>query len=332
MIWRRQRLTAVVDSTNPRPTLAEVRAARERLRGVAIRTPLLRLHEHERIWLKPEMLQPTGSFKIRGIWNALSQLTDADRARGVSIVSSGNAAQALAWSARRLGIRARAIMPSSAPDAKVSSFRALGGQPEFRDPATVWDMLLDRSYLNEPDAFIHPTANRHVVAGYGAIALEILEDLPEVVAIYVPLGGGGLFSGIANVFAALAPHVRVIGVQPSGCTPIIQGVQVGEPVITPCDTICDGVAGTVMDPDTWPLLRDLLREWATVDDTATQAMMRRLALGNKLIAEPSGALAVAAALEADGDGPVVAIVSGGSVDAEKLAENLTLGPLSQRSR
>jgi len=310
--------TTIVDPINPRPPLVEVRAARERLRGVAVHTPLLRLHEHARVWLKPEVLQPTGSFKIRGIWNALTQLTDAERERGVSIVSSGNAAQALAWSARRLGIRARAIMPASAPDAKVSSFRALGGQPEFRDPAIVWDMLLDRSYLDEPDAFIHPTANRHVVAGYGAIALEILEDLPDVAVVYVPLGGGGLFSGIANVFAELAPHVRMVGVQPSSCTPIIQGVEAGGPITTACDTICDGVAGTFMDPDTWPLLRDLLHEWATVDDADTQTMMRRLIVGNKLITEPSGALAVAAAMADAGNGPVVAIVSGGSVDAAKI--------------
>jgi threonine dehydratase len=314
---------AIVDKAHPRPSLEEVYAARDRQRGVTVRSPLLRLHEHERVWLKPEVLQPTGSFKLRGIYNAVAQLTEAEQARGVSIVSSGNAAQALAWSARRLGIPARAIMPSTAPDAKVSSFRAFGGTAEFRDPDTVWDMLLDRSYLNEPDVFIHPTANHHVVAGYGSIALEILEDLPDVAAVYIPLGGGGLFGGIANVFAALAPQVRVIGVQPSGCTPIIEGVLAGKPVVTACETICDGVAGTVMDPDTWPLLRDLLREWVTVPDDATRAMIRRLALGNKLVAEPSGALAVAAALESEIDGPVVAIVSGGSIDAAKLAAVLT---------
>jgi threonine dehydratase len=315
-------MTAIVDSVNPRPAMDEVYAAHERLRGVAVRTPLLQLRDSETIWLKPEVLQPTGSFKVRGIWNALAMMPLEERAQGVSIVSSGNAAQALAWSAQRLGVQARAIMPANAPRTKVESFRALGGAVELRDPATVWDMLLDRSYRDEPDAFIHPTATRAVVAGYGSMALEILEDLPDLRSVYVPLGGGGLFAGIANVFATLAPAVRVVGVQPAGCTPIIQGVQAGQPVVTTCETFCDGCAGTFMDPDTWPLLRELLRHWLTVEEEAVFATIRRLAEGNKFVAEGSGALAVAAALEDAANGPAVAIVSGGSIDPDRLARIL----------
>jgi len=314
--------TWLVDAENPRPSLDEVYAARERLRGVAVRTPLLPLHGSDTIWLKPELLQPTGSFKIRGIYNAVAAIGDA-RNDGVSIISSGNAAQALAWTARRFGIPVRAIVPANAPKTKVDAFVALGGEVELRDPATVWDAFLDRSFLNEPDAFIHPTADRNVVAGYGAIALEILEEMPDVEAIYVPVGGGGLVSGIANVVAELAPHVRVVGVQPTTCTPIIQGVAAGEPVITTCETFCDGVAGTFMDPDTWPLLRDLPLEWATADDAETEAAIRHLALRNKLIAEGSGALPVAAALRHSQGATSVALVSGGSIDAEKLARMVT---------
>lgn len=312
----------VVDPANPRPSLDEVNAARERLRDVAARTPLLRLHEHPSIWLKPEVLQPTGSFKIRGIYNALAAMSEEERARGVSIVSSGNAAQALAWSAQRFGVRARAIMPANAPQTKVRSFVAMGGQPEFRDSQRVWDMLLDRSYQSEPDTFIHPTADRDVVAGYGAIALEILEDLPEVEAIFVPVGGGGLVAGIANIVREIAPHVAVIGVQPSGCTPIIAGVTAGKPVETPCQTFCDGVAGTFMDPDTWPLLRDTKPQWATVNDQVVIDTIRRLALRNTLIVEASGALSVAAALAANDGRPSVCLLSGGSINPEKLAEIL----------
>jgi threonine dehydratase len=311
--------TWLVDPDNPRPSMDEVYTARKRLRDIAVRTPLLPLHGSETIWLKPELLQPTGSFKVRGIYNAVAAIGDAARAGGFSIVSSGNAAQALAWSARRFGVPARAIVPANAPKTKVDAFVALGGQVELRDPATVWDAFLDRSFLNEPDAFIHPTADRNVVAGYGAITLEILEDMPDVEAIYVPVGGGGLVSGIANVVAELAPHVRVVGVQPTTCTPIIDGVAAGAPVVTTCDTFCDGVAGTFMDPDTWPLLRDLPIEWVTATDVETEAAIRHLALRNKLVAEGSGALPVAAALRHSNGAKSVAVVSGGSIDAEKLA-------------
>ena len=312
----------IINPENPRASMDEVNAARERLRSVALRTPLLRLHEHPSIWLKPEVLQPTGSFKIRGVYNALAAMSDAERSRGVSMVSSGNAAQALAWSARRFGVRARAIMPANAPKTKVKSFVAMGGQAEFRDSEQVWDMLLDRSYRDEPDTFIHPTADRDVVAGYGAIALEIIEDFPEVEAVYVPVGGGGLIGGIANVMRELAPHVAVIGVQPSGCTPIIAGFAAGEPVETPCDTFCDGVAGTFMDPDTWPLLRDTQPNWTTVDDEAVKAAIRGLALRNKLVVEGSGALSVAAALATNDDRQSVCILSGGSIDPGNLAAML----------
>lgn len=312
--------TWLVDPDNPRPPMDDVYAARERLRGIAVRTPLLPLHGSETIWLKPELLQPTGSFKVRGIYNAVAAIGDAARAAGVSIVSSGNAAQALAWSARRFGVPARAIVPANAPRTKIDAFVALGGTVELCDPATVWDTFLDRSFLAEPDAFVHPTADRNVVAGYGAIALEILEDMPDVEAIYVPVGGGGLVAGIANVIAHVAPQVRVVGVQPTNCTPIIAGITAGKPVVTACETFCDGVAGTFMDPDTWPLLRDLPLEWATADEHAIEAALRHLALRNKLIAEGSGALPVAAALRHSQSSKSVAVVSGGRIDADKLAK------------
>ena len=313
----------LVDPERPRPSMDDVCAARERLRGVVVRTPLLPLHGSNTIWLKPELLQPTGSFKLRGIYNAVAAIGDAARAGGVSIVSSGNAAQALAWSARRFGVPVRAIVPANAPRTKIDSFVTLGGTVELRDPATVWGTFLDRSFLAEPDAFIHPTADRNVVAGYGAIALEILEDMPDVEAIYVPVGGGGLVAGIANVIAELAPKVRVVGVQPATCTPIIEGVAAGKPVVTTCETSCDGVAGTFMDPDTWPLLRDLPLEWATAEEHETQDALRHLALRNKLIAEGSGALPVAAALRHSQGAKSVAVVSGGSIDVDRLARILS---------
>lgn len=311
--------TWLVDPDNPRPSMDAVYAARERLRGIAVRTPLQRLHGSENIWLKPEALQPNGSFKLRGVYNAVAAIGEEARAGGVSIASSGNAAQALAWAARRFGVPARAIVPDNAPRAKIDAFIAMGGKVEPRDPATIWDIFLDQAFMAEPDAFIHPTADRNVVAGYGAIALEILEDMPDVEAMYVPVGGGGLVSGIANVIAAIAPQVRVVGVQPAACTPIIQGVAAGRMVVTTCETFCDGVAGTFMDLDTWPLLRDLPLEWATAGEGEIEAALRHLALQNKIVAEGSGALPVAAALRHSQGAKSVAVVSGGSIDAERLA-------------
>ncbi len=307
------------------PSMEDVEAARERLAGIAVRTPLLAFAGDESLWLKPEVLLPTGSFKIRGIFNAVAEMSQRERSGGISIVSSGNAAQALAWTANRFDVPARAIMPDNAPRAKVDTFVELGGQREFRPSDKVFDMLLDRSFLNEPEPFLHPTADTAIIAGYGSIALEILEDLRDVKTIYVPVGGGGLISGIANVIQSKAPQVRVVGVQPAGCTPIIAGVRADKPVTTACETFCDGVAGTFMDPDTWSLLRNLDLDWVTAEETEIFSVIGDLALRNKIIAEGSGALPVAAARKIPQveRGVSVAIVSGGSINPTQLANILT---------
>jgi len=312
--------------TDLRPTMAEVHEARERLRGVAVRTPLLQLHESETIWIKPEVLQPVGSFKMRGIYNAVAALDPTERAKGVSTVSSGNTAQALAWSARRFGVPARAIMPHSAPRSKIEATEAYGGVADLRTMEETFSYLRNGGYHDFEDAFIHPVANRDVVAGHGSIGLEIHEDMPDVDTVFVPIGGGGLISGIANALKALQPSVRIVGVQPSGCTPVIAGLAAGESVDVKVQTICDGVAVSFMFPEMFPLLRDLVDDIVTVDDEQVIAAIRRLALRNKIVAEGAGALAVAAALQAHEHGTAmnktVAIISGGSINAETLAHIL----------
>lgn len=157
----------------------------------------------------------------------------------------------------------------------------------------------------------------------GSFGLEIAEDMPDVDAVYVPIGGGGLVSGIANVLKALHPTIRIVGVQPSGCTPVIAGLAAGGPVDVPVDTICDGVAVSFMFPEMYALLRDLVDEIVTVDDDDVRDAIRRLALKNKIVSEAAGALAVAAATLSDAPGRKIAIVSGGSIDADQLAEILT---------
>ncbi len=320
----------LVNPDDPLPTLEQVEQARAAVGHLTLRTPLLRVPvgatdpPMREVYLKPELLQPAGSFKLRGVANAVQQVAHEGVYGTVSVVSSGNAAQAVAWAARHFGLRARAIMPETTPANKVERFIALGGVPDLRPAADCWNILNERLFVDDPDAFIHPTADARVIAGYGAIALEILEDLPDVRTIYVPVGGGGLISGIANIVMRQAPQVQVIGVQPGSCTPIIDALTAGRIVESPCDTICDGVAGTTTDPDTWPLLNAVPLGWTTATDEQTLAAMRLLALRNRLTAEPSGALAVAGALaHTDApDGPAVCIVSGGSVDPRLLAQVL----------
>ncbi|CAN5293544.1 threonine/serine dehydratase [soil metagenome] len=306
------------------PTMEEVYEGRERLKDIAVRTPLLQLHGSDDIWIKPEVLQPVGSFKMRGIYNAVAALHPDERAKGVSTVSSGNTAQALSWSARKFGVTARAIMPHTAPQNKIDATIAYGGVPDLRDPEEAFQSLLDGSYHNEPDAFIHPVANRDVLAGHGSIGLEIHEDLPDVQTVYVPVGGGGLSCGIANAIKNLSPGVRVIGVQPAECTPVIQGVKAGEPVMVKCVTFCDGVAVSFMFPEMYPLMRDLLDDIITVEEEDVFEALRLLAMKNKIVAEGAGGLSVAAALKAKpGErGKTVAIISGGSIDPDKLARIL----------
>ena len=307
-------------TTMLRPTMDQVLTARDRLRGIAIRTPLLQLHGSQSIWIKPECLQPVGSFKMRGIYNAVAALTPDDRARGVSTVSSGNTAQALAWSARRFGISARAVMPMTTAANKIVATEAYGGIPDLMPGEQAFGYLRAGAYHDFPDTFIHPVANRDVIAGHGSIALEIDDDMPDADAVYVQIGGGGLISGIANVLKTLRPAIRIIGVQPSGCTPVIAGLAAGVPVDVSVDTICDGVAVSFMFPEMYPLLRDLVDDIVTVCDDDVRHAIRFLALKNKIVAEGAGALAVAAALNSDSSDRKIAVVSGGSIDADRLAQ------------
>ena len=309
-------------ATSLRPTMDEVYAARARLRGVTVRTPLLQLWGSDSVWIKPEVLQPVGSFKIRGVFNAIASLDPDLREKGVSTVSSGNTAQAVAWAARKFGVPARAIMPTTTPENKLRATEAYGGVPDLRSADEAFGYLRNGGYRDFEDAFIHPVANRDLLAGHGTIALEIHEGMPDVETVYVPIGGGGLISGIANALKELAPSVRIVGVQPEGCTPVIAGLAAGEPVDVEVNTICDGVAVSFMFPEMYPLLRDLVDDIVTVSDDDVIQAIRRLALRNKLVAEGAGALATAAASKIGG-GRSIAIVSGGSIDPAKLAEIIT---------
>lgn len=310
-------------STVTPPTLNEVTVAAKRLEAVAIRTPLVALHSYDcasNILLKPEILQPVTSFKIRGIYHAVASLSDQERARGISTVSAGNTAQALAWCGRHFGIPARSLMPDSAPQSKIDAVRAYGGEPVLVPLDEVFRYLREHGWEDEPYSFIHPWTSRDVMIGHGSIALEIIEDFPEVESVFIPVGGGGLMGGVGSTLKTLKPSVKVFAVEPEGCPSLHVSLQAGQPKSVDCNTICDGVAVPYITDEMFPLLQAIVDESVLVSEEAVKSMVKRLAMGNKIIAEPSGALAAAAAtnLPIEERGRCVCLVTGGSIDRTKL--------------
>lgn len=308
---------------NPKnqPSLADIHAAAGRLRDVVVRTPLVPLHSYDNrrdILLKPELLQPIGSFKLRGIFNAVAALSSEARAAGLSTTSSGNTAQALAWSARYFGTSARSLMPENAPQSKVDAFRNYGGEPVLVSREELFAYMRDHGWEAEPYSFVHPWTERDVMAGNGTIGLEILEDCPNVQSIFVPVGGGGLIGGIGSAVKAVRPDVRIIAVEPEGCCALKASFNAGRPMSAPCDTICDGVAVPLVVPDVFEVLSRVVDEVVLVSEDDVKSAMKRLGLRNRLIVEGSAALAPAAAMRMSQAerGLSVCIVTGGSIDPE----------------
>lgn len=311
-----------------RPTLDDVHAAAERLRGVAVRTPVVPLHSYDGssdIHLKLENLQPIGSFKLRGIFNAVAALDPERRAAGISTTSSGNTAQALAWAGRYFGVAARSLMPENAPTSKVEAMRSYGGTPVLVTRDHLFSYMADHGWDDEPYAFIHPWIDPVVMAGNGTIGLEILDDVPDVKTVFIPVGGGGLSGGIGTAIKALRPDVRIVAVEPEGCCALAQSLDAGKPMSVSCNTICDGVAVPLVVPEVFETLRAVIDDVILVSDDDVRKTIRRLALRNKLVTEGAGALATAAALQTPSEkrGKSVCIVTGGSIDADLLATILT---------
>src|SRR6266571_9494777 len=214
------------------PSLAEIRAARERVAGIARRTPLVRLNVEDapaEIHLKLENLQPIGSFKLRGAGNAMAVAAPAELARGVCTASAGNMAQGVAWCARQRGVPCTVVMPDHAPQTKLAAVERLGARA-IKVPFDVWwQTLVDRRYPGIEGVFIHPVSDRAVMAGNGTIGLEILEDLPDVDAVLIPYGGGGLSSGIASALRALRPPAKVYACEVETAAPLAASLAAGEP-------------------------------------------------------------------------------------------------------
>jgi threonine dehydratase len=304
------------------PTLDEIRAARERLAGITVRTPLVRLNADApgEIWLKLENLQPIGSFKLRGAANAMRLAGPQRLAEGAYTASAGNMAQGVAWSARQFGVPAAVVVPEHAPATKLAAIERLGGRVVKVPFDRWWQVLMEHEYPGMPGLFIHPVADRAVMAGNGTIALEVLEDLPDVDAVLVPFGGGGLSCGIAAALAELRPGLPVWGCEVATAAPLAASLAAGSAQQADYQpSFVDGIGGKSMLPEIWPLASHLLAGAKVVPLEDVAAAVRLLAERNRVIAEGAGATPVAAALAAAEEGKkVVCIISGGNIDTAKL--------------
>ncbi|HXO21677.1 MAG TPA: threonine/serine dehydratase [Thermoanaerobaculia bacterium] len=310
------------------PTIDEIQVARERIRGAVVRTPLVRLNVDDgpgEIWLKLENLQPIGSFKLRGATNAMRLAGPERLAGGVYTASAGNMAQGVAWSARQIGVPAAVVVPEHAPATKIAAIERLGGRVVKVPFERWWQVIREHRYPGLDGLFIHPVADRGVMAGNGTIGLEILEDLPDVDAVLVPFGGGGLSCGIAAAVKASRPEIRVLGCEVETAAPLQASLAAGaEREVEYRPSFVDGIGGKSLLPEMWPIVRRLLDGSRVVSLAEIAAAIRLLAERNRVIAEGAGAAAVAAALASRG-GKVVCIVSGGNIDAAKLATILQGG-------
>ncbi|OLC51984.1 MAG: hypothetical protein AUH85_18035 [Chloroflexi bacterium 13_1_40CM_4_68_4] len=303
--------------------LEDIRAARGRIAGAAIRTPLVRLNADApaEIWLKLECLQPIGSFKIRGASNRMALASKAELAKGVWTASAGNMAQGVAWNARRLGIPCTVVVPEGAPATKLAAVERLGGKV-VPVPHDEWfDTFRTHRREGIDGLFVHAFSDDAVMAGNGTIGLEILEDLPDVDAVVVPFGGGGLSCGIAAALRALRPKTKVYAAEADTSAPLAASLAKG--AATEIDhkrTFVDGIGGPRVFPEMFALAKDLLAGslLASLDEIA--AAIRLLVERNRVVAEGAAGAAVAAALAGRaGTGKVVAIVSGGNIDMPTLA-------------
>jgi threonine dehydratase len=305
------------------PTSGDVAAARDNIRGFAVRTPLLKLSidvPGVNIYLKLENLQPLGSFKIRPAVNVLKSMDFERLRRGVVTASAGNFGQGLAFAARQIGIAATVVVPEGSAATKARSLAELGAKVIRLPFEEWWTVLTTRSYAGEDGVFIHPVAESAVIAGNASIGAEIIEDQPQCDAVVVPFGGGGLACGIGSVMRRLKPAVRMIVAESEAAQPAAAALANGRPVRVPhLQSFVDGMGSTTVLEEMWPLIRGMVDHAACASFTQIVQAIRLLACRHHVIAEAAGAASVAAALAGQcGKGNIICIVSGGNIDASKL--------------
>jgi threonine dehydratase len=300
----------------------EIEAARERIAGTVLRTPLVRLDlgpGFPDVRLKLENLQPTNAYKIRGAANAVALLGREEREHGVWTVSAGNAGQGIAYAARAAGIPCTVVAIQTAPAAKIERMRALGARLVLVPYDEAWEALARRSHPGVEGRFIHPFDDHDFIAGHATLGLEILEDEPDTMAVVTAIGGGGLITGVGSAVKALRPQVRVYGVEPETAAPAHLSYRMGSPQVFPNWTasIADGAGGKSLFPRMWDRMRPVVDETFTVSIADTRAAIRIMAEQARIVAEGAAALPLAAVFSGQvRQGPVVCVVSGGNIDLD----------------
>ena len=312
--------------------LADIRQARERIAGTILRTPLVRLElgpGQPDIRLKLENLQPISAYKLRGAANAVALLPEAERNRGVWTISAGNAGQGVAYAARKAGVPCTVVAIETAPAAKRERMKALGAKLVPVPYEVAWQALEDRAFPGVEGTFVHPFDDQNFIAGHGTMGLEILEDAPDAVAVIAAIGGGGLITGVGSAVKALKPEIKVWGAEPETAAPMARSLSMGSPqVFTEWKaSFVDGAGGQSVFPRMWQRMRPVVDGSIVVSLEETKRAMRMMAEKARVIAEGAGALPLAAALTGKaGQGPIVAIVSGGNIDLAKFCELVASAP------
>jgi len=313
-------------------SLATIREAAETVYDVAVRTPLIRLEvpgldaRGPEIFLKLESLQPIGSFKIRGAWNAVRRLTPAQLAQGVWTVSAGNAAQGVALAARRAGAACSVMVMDTAPATKLRSIERLGARIVKAPYSECWQTVERHGSDRMTGHFIHPFDDDLFISGNGTIGLEIAEDLPDVDAVIAPIGGGGLLAGVGAALRELRPETQIFAAEPETAAPLARSLEAGAAGAFPewTSSFVDGAGGRSVLETMWPLLEPLVAASLVVSLEDAARAMKAVADRVHVIMEGAAACAVAAALSegfaARGHRNVVAIVSGGNIDLSRFAQ------------
>jgi threonine dehydratase len=307
-------------------TLEEIRAARERIRKIITRTPLIKLRHDApapEIWLKLENLQPINAFKIRGAANAVALLPDEARKKGVWTISAGNAGQGVAYAARDAGIACTVVTIETAAETKLERMRNLGARIVKAPFDACWRAMEAREFPGVEGTFVHPFDDHDFIAGNATLGLEILEDLPGVKTVVAAIGGGGLISGIGSAIRQLAPQVRILGAEPETAAPGALSFEKHSPQVFSNwqASFVDGAGGKSIFPRMWERMQGIVDGSMVVSLDEVRRAMRLVAEKARVIAEGAGALGVAAALSGRaGEGPIVAVISGGNIDLKKFAE------------
>jgi threonine dehydratase len=318
----------ITEEKNISVSLQDIYDARQRIAGKVNRTPLIRFYPDNfqgEIYLKLENLQPIGSFKMRGACNAMSMANKSLLEEGVYTASAGNMAQGVAWNAKMMNIPCTVIVPDHAPQTKLDAITRLGAKfikIPFND---WWQVIVTRKFEGMKGLFIHPVADPNVIAGNGTVGLEILDDLPDVDAVIVPYGGGGLISGIATAIKTIKPQVKIFASEVETAAPLAPSLAAGQPVkVEYTASFVDGMGSSGLLAEMWPLVSRLVNSSIVLSLKQIADAIKFLIERSRVIAEGAGGSSVAAALTGKaGNGKIVCVISGGNIDAEKLIKILS---------